>query len=230
MNKIDTPYKQIEFNTLTETSISLSKLIDDKLYGPVYTRLVKKYTMQFVAKKLGEEPPEGSDEWDWSRIKEYLMKNLDRYPYIFNALLYAMAKTEIVLQGKTGIGNRVSLNEMAKSMNKQLGNTQQSVSSNLASVFKQTVNKLVAFKVFPSNASYSVEDENTIKFTVDKCAFKDVCEAFRKEKITRHGEKDICSIGSMISTYISLDFSPANDYMVENFANPHCNVKFIKTE
>jgi hypothetical protein len=34
--------------------------------------------------------------------KEYLKKNLERYPYLLNALLYAMGKTEATPQGATG--------------------------------------------------------------------------------------------------------------------------------
>ena len=226
--KIGTPYEKIDFNTITEMSISLSNLVDNKLYGPVYTRFVKRFTTLFESEKLREEKPVGSEEWEWPKIKEYLGKNLVRYPRGFNAILYAMAKTETVLQGYSGIANRFSLNQMAKGMNKLLGPNQQSEFSDFASAFKQIANKLVSLKVFPSNAGYSVEDENTIKFTVDKCPFKDICEKFRAEKITRYGEKDICSIGSMLSTYISLEFSPNYDYSVKEFVNPHCEVEFSK--
>ncbi len=230
MEKIDTPYDQIDFNTLVDISISLSRLIDDKLYGAVYTRFVKRFTMQFEAERIGKTPPDDSEDWEWSRIREYLEQNRENYPYGFNAVMYAMAKTEVTLQGKTGVGSRVSLNEMAKSMNKRLGDTQQSEFPNLVSAFKQIVNKLVALNVFPPNADYSAEDCNTVSLLVDGCAFKDVCQKLRNENITRYGNKEICSIGSMLSTYLELEFSRDHDYAIEHFANPHCKIKFAKTK
>jgi hypothetical protein len=48
-----------------------------------HTRYVKKFATQFEADKLGEEPPEGSNEWKWPQMKEYLEKKLENRQQIF---------------------------------------------------------------------------------------------------------------------------------------------------
>ncbi len=229
MEKIKTIYSQIDFETLVDMSISNTKIVEDKVYGPVYPRMVKKYTIQFEADKLGKEKPEGSEEWEWSELKDYLKKNADKYPKGFNAILYAMAKTEAVLQGKTGVSNRISINEMAKGMEKRLGAKPVSV-SDFINAFIQIVDKLAAFKVMPPEASYSSKDEKTVNFVVENCAYKDVCEAFKNENITKYNGTSVCSIGRMIATYLELELSPDYDYILDEFANPNCKVRIIKTD
>ena len=249
MIKIDTPYAQIDSNTIVDIGIANSKIVDNKLYGPVYTRLVKKYTMQFVADKLGEEPPEGSEDWEWFQVKEYLERIHEKYPKFFNALLYGMVKTESYLQGKTGVGTRISINEMVKSMDKRVWwlkmmNKIESSStitstadflpessevSNLEDVFKQVIDKLVSFKILPPYASYSVEDENTIKFAVNYCAYKDSCAAYQAENITKFDGNYVCSMGRILCTYLEIEMlSPDYDYLLEKFGNPICSAWIIK--
>ncbi len=230
MDRIAAPYEQVDLNTLADIAISGVKVVETKVYGPVYPRLVKRYTMRFEADKLGEEPPEGSEEWEWSKIKDYLEKNLESYPYGFVALPYAMAKTEAVLQGTTGVANRISINEIAKSLNIQLGKDQQTEITDFANCFKESVDKLVALKVMPPSTSYSIEDENTFKLVVDNCFFKDVCEAFMKEKVRKYDGSTVCSIARMITTYIELELGPGHDYILDEFANPNCTARIIKTD
>ena len=249
--KIDTPYIQIDSNTIVDIGIANSKIVDNKLYGPVYTRLVKKYTMQFVADKLGEEPPEGSEDWEWFQVKEYLERIHEKYPKFFNALLYGMVKTESVLQGKTGVGTRISINEMVKSMDKRvwwlkvitkvesstdISSTEDFIPesnefSDLVGLFKNVIDKLVSFKVLPPGASYSVENENVIKFAVENCAYKDSCAAYQAENITKFDGNYVCSMGRMICTYMEVELlSPYYDYLLEQFGNPICSARIIKTD
>nr|MDO8079156.1 hypothetical protein [Candidatus Freyarchaeota archaeon] len=222
MSKIEVEYKQVDIKSLLDFCIVFIQN-EEKMYGPVYTRLVKKYAVEFVAKRLGEEPPEGSDEWDWPQVKEYLEKNLVRYPYIFNAIVYAGAKTEITLQGKTGT-SRIAAAKVAK----QLNVGQHSEALNLAQAWKQTVDAFVTFKVMPPDTSYSIEDENTIKIIVDNCPFKDSCDAFIAENITRFGGGYICGIGQSLSYNIRDQIIADCDFAVQEFSNPKCTVRIVK--
>ncbi len=248
--KIETPYVQIDSNTIVDIGISNSKIVDNKLYGPVYTRLTKKYAIRFVADKIGEEPPKGSEDWEWSQIKGYFESKQEKYPKLFNALLYGLVKTESVLQGKTGVGTRISINEMVKSMDKRVwwlkmmnkvekSSTltattdflpETSEALDFKDIFKSVVDKLVSFKILPTSASYSVEDENTIKFAVADCDYKDSCAAYQAENITKIDGNHVCSMGRMICTYLEIEMlSPDYDYVLEHFANPHCSARIIKT-
>lgn len=228
MESIKAPYDKIDFDTLMETSISFATLVDTKLYGPVFTRLSRIYALRFFANRIDEKPPEGSDEWNWTRVKEYFAKNKDSYPYGFNALMYGMAKTEALLQGSTGVANRLSINMMAKNMAKQQGDKQIEF-WDLVSAFKQTADMFVALRIMPPKASYMVEN-GKVRFTVDNCSYKDTCEAFRKEKIIKYDLTAVCCISRILCTYIELKLSPDYDYSVKEFANPHCKIDFLKKE
>ena len=162
MERIETPYNEIDFHTILDIGIANVKIVEEKLFGPVYTRFVKKFALEFAAKKLGDTLPEGSEEWDLSQVKNYLKSNIEQYPHIFGALMYGMARAEAYLAGSSGVVRRITVNEMAKAMNKKLesinkqGNTRQDISSiDIGSEFKQVVNKLTIFKTMPPGASYS---------------------------------------------------------------------------
>ncbi|MEM3593266.1 MAG: hypothetical protein QXS27_00900, partial [Candidatus Jordarchaeaceae archaeon] len=191
MEKIKTPYSQIDFDTIVDIGISNAKTVDNKLFGPVYSRFVKKFAIEFEANKLGEKPPEGFEEWNWDQLKEYLKKNLEKYPRGFGALPYAMARTEAYLAGSSGVVRRITVNEMAKAMNIQYKSmtgaqkSPESQNSDIGSGFKQISEKLIAFKVLPPGVSYKVEDENTIMMEVENCAFTDVCRAFQVDKVVK---------------------------------------------
>nr|MDO8079163.1 hypothetical protein [Candidatus Freyarchaeota archaeon] len=239
MNRIDTPYEQIDFDTIVDIGISNAKIVDDKLFGPVYTRFVKKFAIQFEAERLGEEPPLGSDEWDWPQVKDYLRKNLGRYPRGFGALLYAMARTEAYLAGTSGVVRRITVNEMAKAMNKQWKSmtaanslSESSGKSDIGSVFKQIADKLVAFKVIPPGVNYSVADEKTVRIDIEDCAFTDVCSAFQADKVVKYTRTRVCALATMICSYYGVDLPSDSDYdydyNVDNFANPKCVVQVMK--
>lgn len=229
MGNINASYENVDLNIIFDIALSGVKVVENKIYGPVYPRLVKKYVMQFFCNKLNLKTPEGSEDWDWPQIKEYLDKNLEGYPYGYIAFPYAMAKTESTLQGKTGIANRISINEIIKSMKQRVTDVQQAEVIDFINCFKQAIEKVVALKVMPPNANYIVEDEKTIKLEVNNCVYKDVCEAFIKESVLKYDGSPVCSIGRMILTYIELDLGPDLDYMLEKFANPNCNIRIMKT-
>nr|MDO8079155.1 hypothetical protein [Candidatus Freyarchaeota archaeon] len=222
MDKIDAQYEDVNVNALLDFCIIYLQ-IEEKMYGSVYSRMAKKYTMQFVAKKLGEEPPEGSDEWEWPQVKEYLEKRLERYPYIFNALLYAGGKTEASLQGATGT-SRI----MAAKVAKQLDVSQPGKVLNFAQAWKQSMGNWVSFRVLPPEMSYSIEDENTIKFVIKNCPFKDSCKAYIEENITHFGGGHICGIGRGLSSDIGQKIITGCDYILDEFANPNCTVRIVK--
>jgi len=230
LEKIAAPYEQIDLNTILDIALSGIKIVENKIYGPVYPRLVKKYAIKFLCNKLNSEMPEGSEDWDWPQIKEYFDKNLSSYPIGYIAFSYAMAKTESTLQGKTGVANRISVNEIIKSMKQRSAEIQQGEASDFINCFKQSIGKAVSLKVMPPNAYYTVENEKTIRMRVDNCIYKDICEAFIKESVLKYDGSTVCSVGRMITTYIELELGPNYDYKLEKFASPNCDVRIIKTD
>lgn len=217
MEKIETPYDQVDANTIFDVGIAVLQR-QEKLYGSVFSRMAKRHTVEFVAKKIGENPPEGAEDWEWPQVKEYLQKNLEKYPYGYNALLYAMGKSEATLQGATGTSQRIGTTEVAKQM--EAGEAGEVTS--LADAWKQSVDKLVFFKLMPTQVSFSIEDEDTIKYVVESCPFKDSCSAFYEEDIKKSDGNPICALGRLVSSDIGQKAGAGCDYYVEKFANPEC--------
>jgi hypothetical protein len=87
----------------------------------------------------------------------------------------------------------------------------------------------VFLKIMPPNASYSAKD-GKVMLTVEKCAYKDACDAFRRDKIIKFDSTAVCCVSRILCTYIELQLSPDYDYSVKSFANPHCEVEFLKKE
>ncbi|MEM2958202.1 MAG: hypothetical protein Q6366_000800 [Candidatus Freyarchaeota archaeon] len=223
MEKIVTPYDQVNVNALLDVCIAILQN-QEKVYGPAYGRLAKKNTITFAAKKFGEPPVEEAQDWNWAQVKEYLQKNQSKYSHGYNALIYAMGKTESALQGATGSSQRISTTEAAKSL--ESGKTGEA--TNLQDAWRKSVDKLVFFGLMPTKVSYKVEDENTVAYIVDDCPFRDCCEAFISEKIRKMDGGQICALGRMMSSDIGQKLKAGCDYYVDSFANPSCKGRIVE--
>ncbi|MGQ9721624.1 MAG: hypothetical protein ACUVXA_09925 [Candidatus Jordarchaeum sp.] len=223
MESIKTEYDQVDGNALLGICVAILQN-QEKLYGPAFSRLAKKNTVEFEAEKVGQEPPEGCEAWEWSQVQEYLGKNFENYPYGFNALIYAMGKTEATLQGSTGTSQRIGTTAVAKQM--EAGQT--SGVSSLAEAWKQSLNKLAFFKILPPEISYSTVDEKTIMYEVKNCPFKDSCSAFNIEKIFKSDGKHICALGRITSSDAGQKVGTGCDYYVDKFANPNCVGRIVQ--
>ncbi|MBS7252249.1 MAG: hypothetical protein KIH08_16920 [Candidatus Freyarchaeota archaeon] len=223
MEKIVTSYDQVNGNALLDVCIAILKN-QEQVYGPAYGRLAKKNAIIFAAKKFGESPVEEAQEWDWTQVKEYLQKNQNKYSHGYNALIYAMGKTESTLQGSTGSSQRISATQVAKSL--ESGKTEEV--TNLEDAWKKSVDKLVFFGLMPTKVSYKVEDESTVTYMVEDCPFRDCCEAFISEKIRKMDGRQICALGRMMSSDIGQKLKAGCDYYVDNFANPSCKGRIVE--
>lgn len=223
MEKIQTPYDQVNANALIDVCIAILKN-QEKLYGPAYGRLAKKNTILFAAKKCGESPVEDAQEWDWTQVKEYLQKNLNSYPHIYNALIYGMGRTESMFQGATGSSQRISTTEVAKSL--ESGKTGEA--TNLKEAWKKSIDKLVFFGLMPTKVSYKLEDDSTVNYVVEDCPLKDCCEAFISEKIKKMDGRQICALGRLLSSDIGQKLKAGCDYFIDDFANPSCKGRIVE--
>lgn len=222
MEKIQTQYDQVNANALIDVCIAILQN-QEKVYGPAYGRLAKKNTILFAAKKCGESPVEDAQEGDWTQVKEYLQKNLNRYPHIYNALIYSMGRTESMLQGATGSSQRISTTEVAKNL--ESGKTGEA--TNLKEAWKKSVDKLVFFGLMPTKVSYKLEDDSTVNYVVDDCPFRDCCEAFISEKIKKMDGRQICALGRIMSSDIGQKLKGGCDYFIDDFANPSCKGRIV---
>ncbi len=223
MEKIGTPYDQVNVNALLDVCIAILKN-QENLYGAAYGRLARKNTVLFASKKCGEPPVEEAQDWDWAQVKGYLQKKQDKYLYGFNALIYAMGKTESTFQGATGSSQRISTTEAAKS----LESGKSGEATNLEEAWRKSVDKLVFFGLMPTKVSYKVEDENTVVYMVEDCPFRDCCEAFVTEKIKKMDGRQICALGRLMSSDIGQKLKAGCDYYLDDFANPSCKGRIVE--
>jgi len=95
----------VEVETDSQALTLLVKYAADetaKLYGPIFSRMAAEHAARFEAEQLEEEPPKNIQTLD--DATDYILRNLDKYPKGYNALMYAIGKTEASLQGATGAG------------------------------------------------------------------------------------------------------------------------------
>lgn len=84
----------------------------EKFYGPSYTSKTIKWSLEFIARKIGEKPPE--DIKDLNQLVEYLISKSNKYSSPANAVYYANLRFETFLEGQVGVGTRVTSTSISR--------------------------------------------------------------------------------------------------------------------
>ncbi len=159
-----------------------------KVFGPSYIKLLVDYAKQFEAEKLGESPPAEIQTID--DVVNYILKNLDRYPRGYCALVFGNAKADSKIEGATGAAwKRSGLNALKQLMQASglLGETLE---------LKEALEKSQEFAKSINMAAqlqFINESEDTVSVVVEKCPFTDSCEAFDREGISRVAGRRECA-------------------------------------
>ncbi|WXG42047.1 MAG: hypothetical protein WED07_15010 [Candidatus Freyarchaeum deiterrae] len=85
------PYEEPNPRTLTEIYISKAKLVE-KDYGKIFTTRYIEFALQFLAEKIGIEPPQNIETLD--QLTEYLISKIDVYPKPYCAVVYSQFKVD----------------------------------------------------------------------------------------------------------------------------------------
>jgi hypothetical protein len=87
----EAPYEEPDPRRLTEIYISKAKEAE-KDYGKIFTTRYIEFALQFLAEKIGEEPPQNIETLD--QLKEYLISKTGIYPKPYCAVVYAEFKVD----------------------------------------------------------------------------------------------------------------------------------------
>jgi len=213
------------------TSLMVSKTTTEavaSMFGPVFTKNAVKYTLEFEAQKLGENPPKGIETLDGA--VEYIQKNINRYPDGVCSIVYGMAKTERVLEGYSASGSkRMAFNAVKKVMEDSgmLSSLQGSADQIFDAIAK--FHELNSFlKVIPPNRFE--RQDNGAKMIVKNCTCKDACRKLAGEDFSRiiGGKECIILINHCAAAEIIT--GKRCDYKLEKFDQPACEGKIYAKE
>lgn len=213
------------------TSLMVSKTTTEavaRMFGPVFTKNTIKYTLEFEAEKLGENPPENIETLEGA--VEYIQKNIDRYPDGVCSIVYGMAKSERMLEGYSASGSkRMAFNAVKKVMEESgmLSSLQGSTDQIFDAIVKfHELNSLL--KVIPPNRF--VREENGAKMIVKNCTCKDACRKLAQEDFSRivGGKECIILINHCAAAEIIT--GKRCDYTLEKFDQPTCEGKIYLKE
>ena len=199
-----------------------------KLYGPIFTRMVSNYALEFEAEKLREEPPENIQGLE--DVINYILANLDRYPQGYCSLVYGIAKAESKLQGSTGAGSKRSAFHAMKSILESSG-----LVNGLIGSTKDAFEAIDKFEELSKTVKTAYperfirEENGQVTMVVDdRCPFRDACMAFVNEGISRMvgGEECVSLITHVAVTEIIT--KKHFDYRLDEFDTPECRGRIFK--
>jgi hypothetical protein len=187
-------------------------------YGPVFNRLVFRYASGFESKKLGENLPE--DVYSFEQVREYLIRNLDRYPHGYCALLYGLIKAEVSLQGVTGVSTRIAAIKTAEKLRLASEGEVESAGT-ITDAIKKCHEGIRAGKILP-DFDYELVGGEQIRCTIHNCHFRDACRASIEENLGRAGGSPWCALLRYAVADMSLISGLQFEYELEEFGSPNC--------
>ncbi len=187
----------------------------EKMYGAVFNKLASKYIAEFESRKLGENPPGDINSVD--QAKDYVVKNLNRYPQGYCALLYGLIKAESTLQGGTGTSTRLATSKTAESIRLASEGKLESVSS-VADAVKKAHEGIRTGKILP-DFDYELVGEDQVQCTIYNCHLKDACKACIEEKLGRVGGRPWCALLRYVVADMDLTSGLQFDYELEEFGD-----------
>ena len=158
------------------------------VFGQSYLKLLVDFAKQFEANKLGELPPEGIENID--DVVNYIVRNLDRYPQGYCALVYGNAKADSEIEGATGAAWKHSGMNALELLMKPSGLLEEPLPLKKALEKSQEFAKSINMA---AQLQFIEESEDTVSIIIEKCPFADSCEAFEEEGISRITGRTECA-------------------------------------
>jgi hypothetical protein len=198
-----------------------------KLYGPIFTRMVSEYALQFEAEKLKEKPPENIQGLE--AVTNYIITNLGRYPRGYNSLIYGIGKADSKLQGSTGVGAKRAAYIAVKSVLESSGllNGLVGITEDVFEAIckAEELNKEIKTAV---SAHYIRGENNQVIIVVPNCAYKDACEAFVKEGISRLVGGSECIYLIVTNAEAEIVTKKRLDYKIDEFGKLECRGRIFE--
>jgi hypothetical protein len=198
-----------------------------KLYGPIFTRMVSEYALQFEAEKLKESPPESIQGLE--AVTNYILANLNRYNRGYDSLIYGIAKAESKLQGSTGAGAKRAAYSAMKSILESSGLLNNIIGTTgdvYGAIYKaEELNKEIKTAV---SAHYIRGENNQVTIVVPNCAYKDACEALLNEGISRVVGGSECIYLIVTNAEAEIVTKKHLDYKIDEFGKLECKGRIFE--
>jgi hypothetical protein len=190
----------------------------EKFYGPVYTSLLIKSALEFVAEKIGEKSPKNIK--DLSQLTEYLISVSNKYPIPANAILYGGIVAGNVLEGQLAAGVRVAATKATRSMAKSLGSEERKV--DVDGIISQYRQATIAMKVAHRELGYKKNADESID-VLWKCYFYDACQSAKDKDILKRADGGLqCGSCQFLCQLFKLITGYDCDYGLLELDKSHC--------
>lgn len=198
-----------------------------ELFGLAFTKMISKYSLEFQAEKVGEEPPEGLEDID--SMVEYIKKHKDKYSGGYNSLLYGIAKAEKMFEGALGSGAKsVAYNVILKVISDS--GVLDSFEGKMEDLYEALSNYLEMSAAINLAVSQKIrkDSESAVLVNIISCPFKDTCEVANREGITRVTGGQDCIVLISNTAALSKITGKALDYTLEKYDPPNCEGKIYE--
>jgi hypothetical protein len=211
-------------------AVSLIKIMAEdtaKLYGPIFTRMVSEYALQFEAEKLKEKPPQNIQGLE--AVANYITRNLERYLRGYCSLLYGIGKTESILEGSSGPGSKRSAYSITKTILQSSG-----MLNNLIGTTEDIFEALDKFEKAQEATKTATPlrfikgENNQVTKISNNCSFKDVCRALAKEGVSRLVGGKECVTLIAHTAAVEIITKKTFDYKLDEFDKPECKGRIFE--
>ena len=194
---------------------------EEKTYGPVFTTRFIKHTLEFLSKKIEENPPEDIKTLD--QLAEYLISVSDRSPTPYCACTYAQYKTENEFMGQAGAGTQVAAISVSRDLSKKPSEERNVDAVQLLSKYRQD---MISAKLGHHEMGYKKNEDGSLDILYLNCFLLDGCrQAFGEGLLKRPNNKLQCGTVQYICQIFKLLTGYEWDYDVLEFGKPHCAVR-----
>lgn len=212
----------------------------EKLYGPIYNKMVSKYALEFESRMLKENPPENIQGLE--EVTNYIIANLDRYSKGYCALIYGISKAESELQGFVGSsGSKIAAYNAVKKMfektgllNSLIGTTEDIFEASRAfgvkviDVLAAEGSIIMKGEQVQRMHHIRVEGKNQEIVILSNCQYKDTCRALVDEGISRIIGGLNCLNLSLGRIVLEIITRKTFDYVLDEFDEPDCKGRIFE--
>ena len=214
------PEVLITFGVMTAEHLS-------KIYGEIFSKLVRDAVADFVSEKIGEKPPKIES---LQEAADFIRNNLDKYPSGHSAFWYGIGKAESVLQGAAGPASRIYLRDIVKRLTELdgvgiiVGNSDDTTGALQA--FKKVATSM---QLLDENSYECTGDANSSELRIRNCPNGDGCKKMISEGIIRAGSrKPLCTISLGSAVTAELVTNLTHEYEITELKPPNCVAKIYK--
>ena len=199
------------------------------LLGPGFLNLVGHHASALMAKKIGDNPPDGLD---LDQSLDYVCKNLSKFVAGCSVYVYAVAKAESTLQGATGsITRMVAKTGSISYFDTVLKNKIPAHADNTADGLNKYYYSLVKSGLMKQEDLRIVSaTEDCVRYKVNNCPYAEGCKPLLEEGVPKILGGHECWRSLFFATAIESLTEKPHDYKDLEINPPNCSATIFCIE